>query len=120
MDRNTSPGEPPMLKSDLVRLLVTDHALRPRQAEQVVGAFFDRLERALVAGETIEIRGFGAFHVKSHDSYVGSDPRTQESITVPARRAVQFRTGKQLREALNGGMVADSASTDGASTDSAD
>ena len=92
-----------MLKSDLVRLLVTDHAVRPRQAEQVVGAFFGRLERALVAGETIEIRGFGAFHVKSHESYTGSDPRTQETITVPARRAVQFRTGKQLREALNGG-----------------
>jgi len=103
-----------MLKSDLVRLLVTDHDLRPRQAEQAVGAFFDRLERALVAGETIEIRGFGAFHVKSHESYTGSDPRTQETITVPARRAVQFRTGKQLREALNGGAVSDEAPSDSA------
>ena len=101
-----------MLKSDLVRLLVTEHAVRPRQADQVVAAFFGRLERALVAGETIELRGFGAFHVKSYESYTGSDPRTQAVITVPARRAVQFRTGKQLREALNGGADPEQAASE--------
>ena len=79
-----------MLKSDLARLLVSTRSMRPRQAEQVVNAFFGRLERALTRGESVELRGFGAFHVRSYESYVGSDPRTQATITVPARRAVHF------------------------------
>ena len=94
-----------MLKSDLVQLLARETGMRPRQAEAVVASLFDRLVEALGRGETVEIRGFGSFHVKQYDGYTGRDPRTRGQIDVQARCGVQFRTGKELRERLNGAAV---------------
>ena len=97
-----------MLKSDLAQLLAREGGLKPRQAEAVVASFFDRLVEALARGETVEIRGFGAFHVRRYDGYKGRDPRTRGEIEVGPRCGVQFRTGKELRERLNGAATADS------------
>jgi integration host factor subunit beta len=51
----------------------------------------------------VELRGFGAFSVKYRDSRVGRNPRTGETVEVEAKAAPYFKTGKQLRELLNGG-----------------
>ena len=52
--------------------------------------------------DRVELRGFGAFSVKHRESRVGRNPRTGEAVQVGAKRVPYFKTGKQLREKLNG------------------
>jgi integration host factor subunit beta len=90
-----------MLKSDLVNLLVEKRNVTQKQAEQTVEQIFDSMREALVRGENIEIRGLGAFHVKSYKGYQGRNPKTSETIEVRPKRGVLFRTGKELRDRVN-------------------
>ena len=90
-----------MLKSDLVNLLVTKRRLTQKQAEQTVDVIFDTMKDALCRAENIEIRGLGAFHVKSYKGYPGRNPKTSEIIQVRPKRGILFRTGKELRDRIN-------------------
>ena len=94
-----------MLKSDLVNILVKQQGLTQRLAEETIEYLFDVMKAELVKGENIEIRGFGAFHVKSYEGYKGRNPKTSATIDVRPKRGVLFRTGKELRERVNGGFA---------------
>lgn len=90
-----------MLKSDLVSMLVNKRGLPQKQAERAVEQIFDAMKDELQAGHMIELRGFGTFRVKWNAAYIGQNPKTQAPIPVPAKRAVVFRTGKDLHERVN-------------------
>ena len=61
------------------------------------------LVRHLVArGDRVELRGFGAFSVKKRDSRTGRNPRTGEAVEVEEKHVPFFKTGKLLRDRLNG------------------
>jgi integration host factor subunit beta len=90
-----------MLKSDLIATLVRKNGLTQKQAEMAIESIFDSMTSALCRGENIEIRGFGAFHVKHYDGYQGRNPKTGERIEVKPKRGVLFRTGKELRDRVN-------------------
>jgi integration host factor subunit beta len=90
-----------MLKSDLVHVLVEKRGITQKQAEQAVEVIFETMRDALCGGENIEIRGFGAFHVKHYKGYQGRNPKTGEVIPVAPKRGILFRTGKELRERIN-------------------
>jgi integration host factor subunit beta len=62
----------------------------------------DEIAKALAAGDRVELRGFGAFSVKVRPARVGRNPRTGEAVEVDEKRVPFFRTGKELRERLNG------------------
>ena len=53
-------------------------------------------------GDRVELRGFGAFSVKQRDARVGRNPRTGESVKVDEKHVPFFKTGKLLRDRLNG------------------
>ena len=57
---------------------------------------------ALARGERVELRGFGAFTVKRRDARTGRNPRTGEAVQVDQKKVPFFKTGKLLRERLNG------------------
>lgn len=90
-----------MLKSDLVQALVEERKITQKQAEAAVETIFDAMRDGLRRGENIEIRGFGAFHVKQYKGYQGRNPKTGEVIPVSPKRGILFRTGKELRERIN-------------------
>lgn len=90
-----------MLKSDLIATLVQKKGLTQKQAELVIETLFDSMQDALCRGENIEIRGFGAFHVKHYEGYQGRNPKTGEVIEVKPKRGLLFRTGKELRDRIN-------------------
>ena len=90
-----------MLKSDLVHVLVDKRGITQKQAEQAVETIFEAMRDALCDGDNIEIRGFGAFHVKQYKGYQGRNPKTGEVIPVAPKRGILFRTGKELRERIN-------------------
>ena len=96
-----------MTRSELIAKIATDRGLYLRDVEKVVGTFFDELTDALVRGDRVELRGFGAFSTKQRDARTGRNPRTGESVEVEAKSVPYFKTGKSLRERLNGGDPGD-------------
>src|SRR5574337_1907855 len=91
----------PMLKSDLINILVVKRGVTQKQAEATIETIFDAMKDALCRGENIEIRGLGAFHVKHYDGYQGRNPKAGEVIPVKPKRGILFRTGKELRDRVN-------------------
>lgn len=87
-----------MTKSDLIEA-VAGHGdgWTRREAESAVNAIFGAMSEALVAGDRIEIRGLGSFRVKDRQPRVGRNPRTGETVAIPARRVPTFTAGKVLR-----------------------
>ncbi len=92
-----------MTKSELIqRLADANPHLYQRDVERIVTTIFDEITAALANGDRVELRGFGAFSVKQRGSRVGRNPRTGEAVSVAAKHIPYFKTGKQLREKLNG------------------
>jgi len=97
-----------MTKSELIaRLAEQNPHLYMRDIERIVTTVFDEISDALADGNRVELRGFGAFSVKSRDARVGRNPRTGEAVQVDAKTVPYFKTGKLLRERLNGGVDSD-------------
>ncbi len=90
-----------MNKSELVEKLAERAKITKKRAEQVVNLVFEQMTEALKRGERIEIRGFGSFTSKSYDAYTGRNPRTGETIHVPAKRLPFFKVGKELKERVD-------------------
>ncbi len=92
-----------MIKSELVARLAQRYPhLYHRDVERIVTTVLDKIAHALAQGHRVELRGFGAFSVKVRPSRMGRNPRTGAPVTVEEKRAPFFRTGKELRERLNG------------------
>ena len=99
-----APKAPAMTKSELVaRLAEKNRHLYLRDVERVVDAIFDEISAALIRGDRVELRGFCAFTVKKREPRLGRNPRTGELVDVEAKVALQFKTGKRLRELLKSG-----------------
>jgi integration host factor subunit beta len=93
-----------MTKSELIqRLAEKNPHLYLRDIEKIVDTVFQEITDALVDGNRVELRGFGAFSIKERDARMGRNPRTGESVYVDAKRLPFFKTGKALRERLNDG-----------------
>ncbi len=70
-------------------------------ASKAVHAVLTSIQKALAKGEKVSIAGFGVFEVSSRPARKGRNPRTGETITIPASKAVRFKPGKGLRDAVN-------------------
>jgi integration host factor subunit beta len=91
-----------MNKSDLILDLAKESDLPLRKSEEIVNLVFDTMSGALVDGDRIEIRGFGSFMVKTYEGYTGRNPKTGDQISVNEKRLPFFKTGKELRENVDG------------------
>ena len=92
-----------MIKSELVQIVAARNPhLYHRDVENIVNAVLDEITDALAAGNRVELRGFGAFSVKARDGRVGRNPRTGEAVHVEDKKVPFFKTGKLLRDRLNG------------------
>ena len=91
-----------MIKSELVQKIAEKNAhLYHRDVERIVNTILDEVVLALQNGNRVELRGFGAFSVKSRNARMGRNPRTGTAVEVVAKRVPFFKTGKELREQLN-------------------
>ncbi len=90
-----------MNKSDLTRTLSKEYDLPAMKAEEIVDLVFEAMAKALVGGDRIEIRGFGAFSVKEYEGYTGRNPKTGELIAVESKKLPFFKVGKDLAGRLN-------------------
>jgi len=92
-----------MIRSELIQTIAdqTPHLFQ-RDVERIVNTIFEEITDAMARGERVELRGFGAFSVKKRDARVGRNPRTGEAVDVDAKSVPFFKTGKLLRDRLNG------------------
>ncbi|SIS64422.1 integration host factor subunit beta [Paracoccus saliphilus] len=92
-----------MIRSELIQKISDDnpHLFR-RDVEKIVSTVFDEIIDAMARGDRVELRGFGAFSVKKRDARIGRNPRTGESVEVEEKHVPFFKTGKLLRDRLNG------------------
>ncbi|MCO4825234.1 MAG: integration host factor subunit beta [Amylibacter sp.] len=92
-----------MIRSELVeKIAEANPHLYQRDVERIVSTVFNEIIEALADGDRVELRGFGAFSVKKRDARVGRNPRTGESVQVDEKHVPFFKTGKLLRDRLNG------------------
>jgi integration host factor subunit beta len=95
-----------MTKSELIQRLAEmypDPRLYHRDYERVVNTIFDEISEALIRGDRVELRGFGAFSVRGRAARIGRNPRTGAAVKVGEKRLPFFKTGKELRDRVNNG-----------------
>ena len=93
-----------MIRSELIQQIADENPhLFQRDVERIVSTVFDEITAAMARGDRVELRGFGAFSVKRRDARQGRNPRTGESVEVEEKHVPFFKTGKLLRDRLNGG-----------------
>ena len=89
-----------MNKAELISV-VADKTARPKKdTAAVINAAIDAVIAALAEGEKVQLVGFGAFEVKQRAARIGRNPKTRESIEIPASQAPVFKAGKALKEAV--------------------
>lgn len=92
-----------MIRSELIAKISEDNPhLFQRDVEKIVNTIFEEIVAAMSRGDRVELRGFGAFSVKQRDARTGRNPRTGESVEVDEKHVPFFKTGKLLRDRLNG------------------
>ena len=92
-----------MIRSELLQLLADEnpHLFR-RDVERIVDTVFQEIIEAMARGDRVELRGFGAFSVKKRDARNGRNHKTGEAVDVEQKHVPFFKTGKLLRDRLNG------------------
>lgn len=73
--------------------------LSKKDTEKALGAILESVEEALVAGDKVQLVGFGVFDVKSREARTGRTPKTKEVIQIPASKSPVFKAGKALKDA---------------------
>lgn len=93
-----------MIRSELIQKISEENPhLFQRDVERIVNTIFEEIIEAMARGDRVELRGFGAFSVKKRDARLGRNPRTGASVEVEEKHVPFFKTGKLLRDRLNGG-----------------
>lgn len=89
-----------MNKTELITAVAEKSGLSKKDSEKAVSAVLDAVTDALVAGDKVQLVGFGTFDVKERAARVGRNPKTKEEIQIPASRVASFKVGKALKDAV--------------------
>ena len=87
-----------MTKKDIVMKVSTDTNLTQQDVKKIVQKTLDAITESLERGETVELRNFGVFKVKSRRGRIGRNPRTGEEVPVPEKKVVVFKPGLILKQ----------------------
>ena len=90
-----------MNKTELVAKIAEAAGLSKGDAKKALDATVDALKEALVAGEQIQLVGFGTFAVCERPAREGINPATKEKIQIAAKKVAKFKAGAELAEAVN-------------------
>ena len=89
-----------MNKTELIAAVAAKAGLTKKDAERVVSATFETITCSLVEGDKVQVSGFGIFEVKTREARVGRNPRTKETIQIPATKLPAFKASKTLKDAV--------------------
>lgn len=89
-----------MNKTELVSAMAERLGASKKHLEEALTVALDLITEALAEGEKVQLVGFGSFEVRERAPRIGRNPRTKEEVTIPASKAVQFKSGKVLKRAV--------------------
>ncbi len=90
-----------MNKTELVAAVAEKAEISKKDAEKAVSAVFEAIEGALIAGDKVQLVGFGTFDVKERSAREGRNPSTGETISIAASKVPSFKAGAALKKAVN-------------------
>lgn len=89
-----------MNKTELIAAVAAKTGLTKKDAERVVNATIETITESMVKGDKVNVSGFGIFEVKNREARVGRNPRTKETIQIPATKLPAFKASKTLKDAV--------------------
>ena len=89
-----------MNKTELIAAAAERSGLTKKDAEKVLNAALDTITAALVAGDKVQVSGFGIFEVKEREARMGRNPHTGEAMEIAASKVPSFKASKTLKDAL--------------------
>ena len=89
-----------MNKTELIAAVAEKTGMTKKDAERVINATLETVTASMVAGDKVQISGFGIFEVKAREARVGRNPRTKETIQIPATRLPVFKASKALKDVV--------------------
>lgn len=90
-----------MTKAELINAIAEKGEFSKKDSEKALNAVISSITDALVAGDKVQIVGFGTFEVRNRDAKEAINPRTKEKIQIPAKKAPAFKAGKALKDVVN-------------------
>ena len=90
-----------MNKKDLITAIAEETGMTKKDVATVVDASFGKITAAMVAGDKVQLMGFGTFETRERGERTGKNPRTGETVTIAACKAPAFKAGKALKDAVN-------------------
>jgi len=89
-----------MNKAELINAVAAAADVSKKDAEAVVATTLDTITAALKEGDKVQLVGFGSFEVKKRAERIGRNPKTKESIKIPASKVPVFKAGKALKDSV--------------------
>ena len=89
-----------MNKFDFISVLAEKHGMTKAEADRVIDTVVDAISGALIAGDKVALSGLGTFSVVERNARVGRNPKTGETLEIPAKKAVKFKVGSKLSGAV--------------------
>ncbi|HIS05270.1 MAG TPA: HU family DNA-binding protein [Candidatus Fimenecus stercoravium] len=89
-----------MNKTELIAAVTEKAGLSKKDADAAVSAVFDAVTAELAKGEKVQLIGFGTFEVRERAAKTGRNPRTGETMTIPASKVPAFKAGAALKNAV--------------------
>jgi DNA-binding protein HU-beta len=93
-------GETTMNKTELIAAMAETSGLSKKDCDAALAAFITTVETALKSGEKVQLIGFGSFEVKERAARTGRNPRTKETVEIPASKAPVFKAGQAFKDAI--------------------
>ena len=90
-----------MKKTELIDVIKEKSGLSKKDAEKALNATLDAIIEAVAAGDKIQLTGFGTFEQRQRNARTGVDPRTGNSIEIPASKVPAFKSGKAFKDIVN-------------------
>ncbi len=90
-----------MNKAELINAAAEKAGLSKKDTEAAINAAIDAITECLASGDKVQLVGFGVFEVKARAARIGRNPKTRETINIPASKVPVFKPGKGLKDAVS-------------------
>lgn len=92
-----------MCKDELIGIVAEKACFSKKETATIVSAFLDTVEETVKNGEKVQLVGFGTFASRERKAHEAVNPRTKETIKIPAKTVPVFKAGKGFKDAVNEG-----------------
>ncbi|MCQ2088464.1 MAG: HU family DNA-binding protein [Bacilli bacterium] len=90
-----------MIKADLIDAIAAETKFSKKDTDIFIRAFIENVSKALEEGDNVQLMGFGTFEVGERAAREGRNPKTGETVKIPASKTPKFKAGKALKDRVN-------------------